>query len=651
MCDEAEIATTKGTVIFNQEGRSISKTGTQAGTQFRATIEMTSKDYQECLSGVRAMIVPPEIIVTVNGEALSVRFPIKTTEASLRTQLADADGKMRDTRRKTNVEIYTVSAGQDAWIFELGIPVVETGDKYDVNVCVAPETRILTSDLRYIPASDIVVGMNLVGFDEERTGHRRQFRSSKVLNINVIRRPSYRLIFEDGTQVVCSSDHQWLCLRHGGNTGHGRTSQWKTTSNMIATAGNRPGSCVAKPLDVWNIDEDYSGGYLAAAFDGEGSILQKSTSKSTARCQVLYTQCQNIMLDQVRDCLKKKNIIYREHLRNDNNINHKTVTNLYISNRANILHFLGQCRPRKLLERFNIDIWGTIPTRIGVRLIKKEFIGEQTVIAIETSTHTYIAEGLASHNCQKVPLTMDRTNVQPAFLKDVRIAVAEAMINDLDQEDANANWVRTAVSDPDASTELVTKVFTERFGEKTAIFDPTDAEANARAVAAGYTLVHGKMLSKDEWVNVKKAEIAQSSGKMFPTFPETGEGESSYIEDWTPEMQAMADWAVELGYELMGVSVVVKFNNNRESRYLATYTPLYRMLTFNLGNLDKGFCARSRDDAKVISLLIHEFAHQYVSNHLSDEYTKSVCDLAAKCVRLALAKPELFRASKVLVNA
>ncbi|MCI0659707.1 MAG: hypothetical protein L0220_01400, partial [Acidobacteria bacterium] len=34
-----------------------------------------------------------------------------------------------------------------------------------------------------------------------------------------------------------------------------------------------------------------------------------------------------------------------------------------------------------------------------VRLVQKEFLGDHEVISIETDTHTFIAEGLASHNC------------------------------------------------------------------------------------------------------------------------------------------------------------------------------------------------------------------------------------------------------------
>jgi hypothetical protein len=44
----------------------------------------------------------------------------------------------------------------------------------------------------------------------------------------------------------------------------------------------------------------------------------------------------------------------------------------------------------------------------------------------------------------------------------------------------------------------------------------------------------------------------------------------------------------------------------------------------------------------VLSFVIHELAHEYAPNHLSDEYYRALSDLGAKCVMLALANSRLF---------
>src|SRR6185295_14958917 len=85
---------------------------------------------------------------------------------------------------------------------------------------------------------------------------------------------------------------------------------------------------------------------------------------------------------------------------------------------------------------------------------------------------------------QKVPLNMDRDNVTPAYLGQVRAIVAECMARELTTADANATWVRDAFErhGDDFSPELVNDLVTLRFGEKRVAYDPSDPEANALAV-------------------------------------------------------------------------------------------------------------------------------------------------------------------------
>jgi hypothetical protein len=59
-------------------------------------------------------------------------------------------------------------------------------------------------------------------------------------------------------------------------------------------------------------------------------------------------------------------------------------------------------RPERLIEKLTeklpqLSLYGREHRAVG--LVSKEFLGEQDVVAIETDCHTFIAEGLASHNC------------------------------------------------------------------------------------------------------------------------------------------------------------------------------------------------------------------------------------------------------------
>ena len=65
-----------------------------------------------------------------------------------------------------------------------------------------------------------------------------------------------------------------------------------------------------------------------------------------------------------------------------------------------------------------------------------------------------------------------------------------------------------------------------------------------------------------------------------------------------------------------------------------------RELTFNYERLGKS--GSSADRARTSSLLIHEFAHQKASNHLSTDFYHELQRLGAKSTDLALRDPEFF---------
>ena len=52
----------------------------------------------------------------------------------LPTEVADAEGVLRRSQRKCRIEIHTPQEGEPAMLYEMGIPVVETGVRWHVNV-------------------------------------------------------------------------------------------------------------------------------------------------------------------------------------------------------------------------------------------------------------------------------------------------------------------------------------------------------------------------------------------------------------------------------------------------------------------------------------------------------------------------------------
>lgn len=381
VCDEAKIETTTGTVIFDKDGRHRSSKKTEKGSRFSGTLRMTREEYDEAMKALRTLLPPGGIETTINGEPLRARTVLHTFETTLPTEVADAEGNLKRSNRKTTVKVYEPLPGETPSLYEMGIPVVETDDK-------------------------------------------------------------------------------------------------------------------------WHVD-------------------------------------------------------------------------------------------------------------VG----------------------------------QKVPLNMDRDNVPPSFLREIRTLVVNELHDKLTKEDANQTWVREATSDENCAPEAMEKVVTLRFGEKRVIFDPSDPEANKRAVAEGYTVIHGSMLNATEWQNVHKADAARPAGQVTPSpkpFGLTGNPLNTLEEkDYSPGMRRIVAFAKMIARELLGRDeIVVEIAREVTWPYGATYGP--GNLTFNMGRLGRAWFDQKPFSESVIRLLLHEFAHEYESDHLSERYHDSICKLGAKLALLVSEKPGLF---------
>lgn len=135
VCEQASIRTTKGTVVFDpDQGRIEKPDKRERGSVFQGRIRMTSDEYSQVCDYLRSLLLPDGIAVTFNGDRIMPRQPIQIFEASLETQIADDKGVMRPTTRKALVSIYEPLAGEVAHLYEMGLPIVGTGDKWHVSV-------------------------------------------------------------------------------------------------------------------------------------------------------------------------------------------------------------------------------------------------------------------------------------------------------------------------------------------------------------------------------------------------------------------------------------------------------------------------------------------------------------------------------------
>ena len=106
----------------------------ESGTRIDAVMEITRDEIGELDHLLHSLLLPEGVSVVFNGDCLDCRKPIQVFDAVLPTQVADEEGVMRPTTRKTTVRIYEPRDGEQPHIYELGIPVVETDIRWHVSV-------------------------------------------------------------------------------------------------------------------------------------------------------------------------------------------------------------------------------------------------------------------------------------------------------------------------------------------------------------------------------------------------------------------------------------------------------------------------------------------------------------------------------------
>jgi hypothetical protein len=253
---------------------------------------------------------------------------------------------------------------------------------------------------------------------------------------------------------------------------------------------------------------------------------------------------------------------------------------------------------------------------------------------------------------QKVPLNVERDNVTPAFLRDVRRIVLDHAHDLLGDDDGGAAWLTDAMSDEAVDPAALNAALKLRFGDKIVARDPSDPEANKLAVAAGYTVLSSGSLPPQVWKNVKGHGLVAPAGQVTPS-PKPympGQQNTRAVEPeskWTPGMRNVADFSAAMAKRLLGADIVVEFVNDPAClNFRATYgrgPGTTGRLEYNLRVLGrKWFDLPDPADPQLLALLLHELAHHESSDHLSSDYHHEIERLAGRAIRLALDEPKFY---------
>jgi len=253
---------------------------------------------------------------------------------------------------------------------------------------------------------------------------------------------------------------------------------------------------------------------------------------------------------------------------------------------------------------------------------------------------------------QRVLVNTDRDNVPPTYLRKIRAHVLNEVHDQLNKDEAASTWVTDAMGHPDIEGTAINAVLDKRHGEKRAVFDPNDLEANNKLVAKGYAVIHGGTYGKDVWSNIRTQGAAVPAGQLAPTHKPYSDDPNAPLvdtldrDDWTPSMREVADFIERLAEKILDVIpevMVVRSSNYFAAAWCQSGLGSSR-LDLNLKRLGhRWFDTWQENLGDVIDLVLHEFAHHFESNHLDEQYHKALSRLGGQTAVLALENKKLFR--------
>jgi hypothetical protein len=130
ICDRASVTSTKGQVLFDRDGsRRAGRGRTEQGSVFHATVKMTGEEFKDVALQACKLLPPTGVVTMYNGVEITAVEPLRVIEdAFLSTEISDGTGVLRRRYAHTEVALYLRAAGEQAMLYEMGIPVVELGD-------------------------------------------------------------------------------------------------------------------------------------------------------------------------------------------------------------------------------------------------------------------------------------------------------------------------------------------------------------------------------------------------------------------------------------------------------------------------------------------------------------------------------------------
>lgn len=245
---------------------------------------------------------------------------------------------------------------------------------------------------------------------------------------------------------------------------------------------------------------------------------------------------------------------------------------------------------------------------------------------------------------QKVPLSFNRDSVPASYLKKIFAHTFNHTYFDLKEDDFTETWVNEATSSDQCESKAFKKFIENKFGDKTAFFDPSDIDANKNFQADGGVIIYGRMLNKQQIENAKGTGIV-GSGKLMPSSNNSIKGQLTATEAFSDIANIAKKYFEFISKKLIGEVFTFKFvdfNNplvNHKWQDQTLFLSESLILTWEVirstGTSQQLFQAFDK-------IILPTLALRTTPNKLTKEFNEELCRLASCMVWAAVQDPNDF---------
>lgn len=285
-------------------------------------------------------------------------------------------------------------------------------DNADVVVghnCLEVSTPVLKSDLTWCAVGDLVVGDELVGFDEGRSPFKaardssggwtgkgtRMVKKSVVTENTIISKEAFEVTLSNGDKVVTTSGHYWL-----GRAPKDGNYRWYKTSDLVNKSVR-----LKKYLNVWGRNsQGFTEGWLSGFIAGEGSLKFSQTGVPSA---VQICQRPTSVWDTCQSYLAEIGVLHSKPKTKVGGVGRGDCEYVdTLGGKWKTLELVGSLSVSRMAERYDFDNFGSLSGQNleDVTVVSVEYVGIKRIAVMGTSSSTYFGSGYAMHNCKRFDL-------------------------------------------------------------------------------------------------------------------------------------------------------------------------------------------------------------------------------------------------------